>query len=280
MNDYGPHSSYGAQGPVQQPVPYGFQHPVPPGAPQQKQRNVVGTVALITAIVGFIFACIPSLSVIGWVLLPVAFILSIVGLALSGKTKGTSIAGLIISIVGTITGFVVFFAGLGSAFDDAFGGSDVEISSPEDGGSADPDAGSRNNPVQLGTTISSRDWDITIISFDRDMTKEVLAANQFNDEPAEGKAYAIVEAEATYKGEDTGLAWVDVSFAYITESGNTITVGDSMAVAPDPRFNDIGELYEGASGRGNVVLEVPEGDNGLLRVSAGFIADDVFILTE
>jgi len=43
-------------------------------------------------------------------LLPAAFILSIVGLCLSGKSKGTSIAAVIIAIVGVIVGAVVFFA--------------------------------------------------------------------------------------------------------------------------------------------------------------------------
>ena len=37
------------------------------------------------------------------------------------------------------------------------------------------------------------------------------------------------------------------------------------------------ELYTGASATGNVVLHVPQGDDGLLRINAGMLADDVFV---
>src|SRR5690625_5975263 len=61
------------------------------GTPPPPQKNGIGLAALIVAIVGFLFACIPGALIIGWVLLPVAFILSIVGLTRSGRKKGTSI---------------------------------------------------------------------------------------------------------------------------------------------------------------------------------------------
>src|SRR5690625_1251453 len=78
------------------------------GTPPTPQKNGIGLAALIVAIVGFLFACIPGALIIGWVLLPVAFILSIVGLTRSGRKKGTSIAAMVISVIGTIVGFVVF----------------------------------------------------------------------------------------------------------------------------------------------------------------------------
>lgn len=84
------------------------------------EKNTVGTAALVTAIIGFIFACIPGALIVGWILLPVAFILSIVGLVGSGKKKGAAVAGLIISIVGTIVGFLVFFVVVGEAFEESF----------------------------------------------------------------------------------------------------------------------------------------------------------------
>src|SRR5699024_2284731 len=79
-------------------------HPQNTSHPGKKQRNIVGLIALIVVVVGFIFACIPGALIVGWILLPISFILSIVGLAMSGKTKGTSISALIVSIVGFIVG--------------------------------------------------------------------------------------------------------------------------------------------------------------------------------
>lgn len=263
--------------------------------PERKQRNTVGLIALIIAVVGFVFACIPGALIVGWILLPISFILSIVGLAMSGKTKGTSISALIISVVGFIVGVLVFLFAVGSAFDDAF---DDEVSVSDPGGessapvdqestdeSEDQDStgdaeGSRSNPVDIGSTISSSDWDITVDGFDRDATDEVLTTNQFNEAPSDGNSYALAEVAVTYTGDDSEFPWADIAFAYVTEDGNTVNAYDVMAVTPDPDFSDIEELYEGASDSGNVLLEVPQEDNGVLRVTPGTLSDDVFVATE
>ncbi|GAA2035740.1 hypothetical protein GCM10009819_20330 [Agromyces tropicus] len=90
-----------------------------PGSADAKP-HVLGIIALIVAAVGFIFACIPGALIVGWILLPIAFILSIVALFLKGR-KWAAIAGLVVSIVGTIVGFVVFFAVVATSFEQAFG---------------------------------------------------------------------------------------------------------------------------------------------------------------
>ncbi|MFF2371620.1 DUF2510 domain-containing protein [Agromyces sp. NPDC058110] len=83
----------------------------PPGAtpPGGKGKpHVLGIIALVVAAVGFVFACIPFAFVVGWVLLPIAFVLAIVGLFMRGA-KWAAITALIVSILGTIAGIVVFF---------------------------------------------------------------------------------------------------------------------------------------------------------------------------
>src|SRR5690625_2888466 len=100
--------------------PENWYYPAPPGGPQNQERNIVGIIALAVAILGFIAACIPLLFVIGWILLAAAIVLSIIGLALSGKTKGTSIAALITAIIGCIVGVIVFIVVLLYAFADLF----------------------------------------------------------------------------------------------------------------------------------------------------------------
>jgi len=101
-------------------------NPIPPPIGPQasaKQKNSLGRVALSVSIIGFIFGCIPEALIVGWVLLPIAFILGIAGLFLSGKDKGASIAGVIISVVGIVIGVTVFFTLATDEFDDAFGAS-------------------------------------------------------------------------------------------------------------------------------------------------------------
>ncbi|MGO2944130.1 MAG: hypothetical protein ACTIDO_17770, partial [Brevibacterium aurantiacum] len=141
-----------------------------PGPEQNKQKrgkNVMGVIAFVVAVVGFIFACVPGALIVGWILLPIAFLLSIISFFLKGK-KGFSIAALIISVVGTIVGILVFFFVVASSFDEAFS-DDVSADTPaqeadsavvEDGEDSAEEAdgaaeeGTRENPYAIGTMSS------------------------------------------------------------------------------------------------------------------------------
>jgi hypothetical protein len=110
--------AYGAQQYSGQPYgsqqyggqPYGGAAPgtVPPGSggPPPSGPHVLGIVALALAGLGFVFACIPFVQVIAWILLPIAFVLSIVALFLPGR-KWPAITALAVSVVGGIVGAVV-----------------------------------------------------------------------------------------------------------------------------------------------------------------------------
>lgn len=100
-----------------------------PGSPAAlvEQRNTLGLIAIIVAVLGFVFACIPGALIVGWVLLPIAFILGIASVCQAGKAKGTSIGAIIIAVVGTVVGFIVFFAVVADAVEDSFGSGDVSV---------------------------------------------------------------------------------------------------------------------------------------------------------
>lgn len=89
------------------------------GAEAKKSTNALGIVALAVSAVGFIFACVPGALIIGWVLLPVGFILGIVALFLTGKAKWPGLTAIIVSVLGTIVGVVVFFGLAAGAVSDA-----------------------------------------------------------------------------------------------------------------------------------------------------------------
>ncbi|WEG07715.1 DUF5067 domain-containing protein [Microbacterium horticulturae] len=91
-----------------------------PGPAPKKKPHVLSIIALIVAVIGFIFACVPGALIVGWILLPIAFVLSLVALFLKGS-KWPAITGLLLAIVGTIVGFVVFFALVANAATEAFG---------------------------------------------------------------------------------------------------------------------------------------------------------------
>lgn len=104
--------------------------PVPAPDPAPKKSRL-GLIALIVAIVGTIFAVWEGAYIIGWILLPIAFILSIVALVQRGTAKKLAVAALILSIVGTVCGGIAFAMSVGRIVDEAFG--DLEMSAPAAG---------------------------------------------------------------------------------------------------------------------------------------------------
>ena len=93
------------------------QHPFT--EPSNPPPNVVGIIALVVAIAGFVFAVIPDVMGVAWILLPVAFVLSLVGLFARGA-KWPAVTGLVISIVAAIVGIVVFVNALIGSFGDVW----------------------------------------------------------------------------------------------------------------------------------------------------------------
>lgn len=264
----------------------GAVQPVPPAAPvvaAAKQTNVLGIVALAVSILGFVFACIPGALIVGWVLLPIAFVLALVALFLKGKGKGLAIAALITVIVGTVVGFVVFFAVVSASFNSALGGTDTTVKGPAGSASAAPSqasadtpkVGTRENPAPLGSSVVGKDFTVKINSVNLNATDAVHAANEFNDAPDAGMTYALVNATVTYTGKDSAYA-AEVQISYVGADGKVYNSFDKSVVAPDPQLG-ADELYTGASTTGNVVIQIPASADGLLRVEPGVIADKVFV---
>ncbi|WP_082518936.1 DUF2510 domain-containing protein [Leifsonia sp. Leaf336] len=260
-----------------------------PGAPvaaAAKQKNVLGIVALAVAAVGFIFACVPGALIVGWVLLPIAFVLSIVALFLKGKGKGLALAALITSIVGTVVGFVVFFAVVANSFNDAFGGTDTEVKAPSSASSAAPTkaaaeaakTGTRESPAALGSAIVGNDFTVTINSVNLNAVDAIHAANEFNEAPDAGMTYALINATVTYTGKDSSYA-AEAQISYVGADGKVYNEFNKAVIGPDPQLG-ADELYTGASTTGNIVIQIPASGDGLIRVQPGLIADKVFVATK
>ena len=259
---------------------------------QKKQSNIVGLIALVAAILGFIFACIPGALIVGWVLLPIAFILSLVSLFLKGKAKWMGITALILSIVGTIVGFIVFFSVVTDSFDEAFSGGETTVVEPsEDAGETNEaapeenavgEAGTRANPYPLGSVIENEEWRIVVNSVSLAATDAVLAANQFNELPAEGSEYILVNYSATYLGDDpNGQMPAFLSVEYVTADGTTVNSFDNYASAPEP-IDSTSTLYTDATATGNITFAVPTATagQGVLAVRPGMISDKVFVAVQ
>lgn len=252
--------------------------------PKKKQKNVMGIIAFIIAILGFIFGCIPGALIMGWILLPVAFLLAIISFFLKGG-KGFSIAALILSVVGTIVAILVFFFVVASSFDDAFS-EDVSAEAPAeeivagdgDAREAGAEKGTRENPYSIGTKISSDSWDMTITKVTLDATDEVLAENEFNEAPDAGNQYMMVDVEMTYTGDAPDGEMPMATFDYVSASGNTFDGLDDMVVAPN-ELDMLESLYNGAATSGSIAIQIPseDADAGVLAVQPDMFADKVYV---
>jgi hypothetical protein len=107
----------------------------------------------------------------------------------------------------------------------------------------------------------------------------VVAANSFNDPPAAGSEYILVNYSVTYKGDDpNGQTPMFVSVDYVTADGTTVDGTKKMVVAPDS-INNLSTLYKGGTATGNDAFEVPSATagDGVLAIRAGMLSDKVFV---
>lgn len=245
-----------------------------------KKLNVLALVALIVAAVGFIMACIPVTIIAGWIVLSIAFVLSLVSLFLKGNKKWLGIVGLVLSIIGPIVGVVVFFGVAAVAVNEALEKGDVTITESEGPADADDEdaaatgPGSREEPLAIGSEISSDEWTVVVNSVNPDGTAIVAAGASFNEPAPAGSHYEIINYTITYKGEGSATSlevWVDA----VTSGGNVVTAYDHFVTLPDEFALD--ELYAGGTLTGSAAYLIPDGETILVRVTPGGLADEVFV---
>lgn len=247
-------------------------------------KNTLGLIALIVAILGLILSCVKGALMAGWILLPIAFILGIVSLFMKNKKKGMGIAAIIISVVGAVLAPIVFFAYITDAADEALNAPPAQTG-PDgetiENKGKDAQGTSRDNPLPVGSSVESKEWSYKINSVELNGTDAVLAANPFNDAPADDQQYILINVTATYTGNDPEGSIPLGSVAYVSADGNTFAAHDSLAVAPDA-FDQITTLYEGASTTGNIAIAVPsEGiENGVLAVSPDMFSGKSFVAVQ
>jgi hypothetical protein len=125
---------------------------------------------------------------------------------------------------------------------------------------AQPSAGSRANPVPLGTLVALEGgWSLKVISVTPNATSQVLAQNQFNDPPRPGHQYFIARVSAAFAG--SGSDRFDGSFrlrALGTSSVTRTPFENSCGVIPDKLPDP--EVFAGGVTTGNICWEIPIGD--------------------
>ncbi|QGU01816.1 Telomeric repeat-binding factor 2 [Corynebacterium kalinowskii] len=249
-----------------------------------KKPNILGIIALVLAVLGTVLACIKAVMALGWIALPIAFIMGIVALFMKNQGKAAAIAAIVISVVGTMVAgaMAVFF--VAKDFDDELTGGETVVSN---GGSKNDPKGivggkdekglSRENPLPVGSTIENKDWIVTVNSVDLNAAAKIKAENEFNDDPKPGNVQIMANLTYKYKGSKPEGEYLIPMVEYVTTSGNSISWTDTFLMAPN-ELESVNTMYNGASATGNIPFEVPAADveKGTLAVSPGFLGDKRF----
>jgi len=141
-----------------------------------------------------------------------------------------------------------------------------------------PEAGTRNNPFPVGTPLeTTRGIGIVVQSVDLNGDAAIAGANRFNDPPAPGNRFVLVNVKVTNNSDEPIVPWVSIDVEAIGSAKQVR--GSCSAVTPDALFN-APEIYPGGETSGNVCVEVPiaEIDDGsLLLLVAPSFGDPVFV---
>lgn len=142
--------------------------------------------------------------------------------------------------------------------------------------------GTRANPFPLGTPIVGKDWTVTINSVTLDATDAIIAENMFNEAPAEGNVYIMVNVTATYTGSDPDGDISTSTISYVTADGNTLESYNSGATVVPDALSSLQTIYEGASITGNIAFAVPADTaaQGVLAVTPAFLEDKSFVAVQ
>jgi hypothetical protein len=178
-------------------------------------------------------------------------------------------------------------SGSGATIVDPNGPETAEQAATDDAGAdAEPALGTRDNPLPLGTTIEMGDWTLSVTDVASDATDEVMAVNEFNDPPADGRQFVMFTVEATYDGAESGTAWLDFDWAIVGSSGNTFgesSMDDYCGVIPSP-LDETGETFPGGAVSGNVCVSAASDqlDGATIRVEEllGFTDTRAFFAVE
>ncbi len=126
--------------------------------------------------------------------------------------------------------------------------------------------GSRGNEIDLGSAARVGEWDVTVVGFDEDATELVLAENQFNDPPADGSVFVLIDLRATYRGADSSSFWADLSWLILRPT-NVAFISFDVSCGTFPNdFAFADEVFQGGTSEGSVCFEVPASEVGELSL--------------
>jgi hypothetical protein len=250
-----------------------------------KGSNGLATAGFILGLLGLLGSWIPILNVFGIILGVLGVVLAGVGLARSKKAnagKGLAIAGIVLGALAVIFAILInalFVNAVDEAIDET---TKTSVKAPKSGDNAAPNEANssdaelgttRDNPAPLGSEITGDDWTVSINAI------KTVPVDSIGSKAAAGSVLLSVSLTATYTGNDEqgSTPWATVKF--VSPDGTTMdsTSGSTMFLAEN-EFDSLKTVYNGASIKGDQLLEVPKNwQDGVIAVSPGMLSDDTFV---
>jgi hypothetical protein len=229
-------------------------------APQENQNAGKGLAitALALAIVSLLLCWVPIVNnlvfVLGLIALGFAIAATVITVKRKSKSKGMSIAALIISVV-SIIGVIasqMFYASLidsvAKSVEDAADGV-VAVDDGEQAEVAEATALALGEGAAIGN-----EYNVTVKAVNLDATKDILAMNQFNQDP-EGQ-YVLIDLVTEYVGSEEGDPWIDLAVKLV--GGDARQYGSSTCMASlEKEALTVPTLEKGGVGEYQLCLDVP-----------------------
>lgn len=147
----------------------------------------------------------------------------------------------------------------------------------EDGDQVAAAVGTRDAPLTVGQTATvGPDWEVTVDEIRLHATDEMLAANQFNNEPENGN-YALVTLTTTYVGDDEGNAGFDLSVVLSGADRRQYRDSDCAASEPEP-MSDQPTVESSGTVTGQFCLDYPDnalGEGAVLFIEPTLSFDEI-----
>lgn len=237
--------------------------------PNSNAGKGLGIAALVVAIVALALSWVPIINNFAAFLGFVGLVLGIVSLVLAAKrngNKGLGIASSVIAVVAIVLVFVTQ-AAYSAVLDEV----STAIEEAIDGESAAPakivgQAAESAQVLALGKPAEIGEYTVSVDSVVLDATKEIAAANQFNDK-ATGQ-YVLMDLSVVYTGNEEGDAWIDLMPELVGSDARIYDSSSSMAVPSKPS-TDVPTLINGGKASYQVIFDVPAAAvvNSKIRVS-------------
>ena len=127
------------------------------------------------------------------------------------------------------------------------------------------------------TLIANDEVEITLGEANWAADDIVASENQFNDAAADGSTFVLLPVTVTnVASAEPVTPWLDVEVFFVSADGRSFE--EAYEVIPD-ELSDISDLYEGGTGTGNIVFEIPTDvqEDGVWGVEFGWFSDATFV---